>query len=154
MVEFGYNDLQTIQANGAAILYDIVPCNRRPQRVIHDNLSTNITLRGIVNNCCADKAQYKVTYSGNIAVPEGGTAGEIQLALAVGGEILPLTISTATPAAAEQFWNVRDSAVINVPVGCCATVSVRNASISADPATTPAPAIVVRNLDVQIDRIA
>lgn len=154
MVEFGYNELQTLQPGGAAILENIRPCNKRPQRVVHDNLTPNITLRGIVANPCCGNAQYNVRYSGNIAVADGGTAGEIQLALSVNGYVRPLTIAAATPAATEEFWHVSGDATIDVPVGCCTTVSVVNASVSATPATTPAPAVDVRNLNVDITRLA
>ena len=154
MVEFGYNDSQTIQAGQAAILSNIRPCSKRPQQVLHDDMTPNIMLRGIVRNPCCLSAQYNVRYSGNIAVPEGGTAGEIQLALSVDGYIRPLTIGAATPAAAGDFWHVSGDATIDVPVGCCPTVTVVNASVSATPATTPAPAVEVRNLNVVVNRLA
>ena len=77
MAEYGYNDLQTVQPGAAAILEDIRPCTRCPKLVIHDNMTPNLILRGIARNvnCCNPKAVYHVAYSGNIAVPEGGTAG-------------------------------------------------------------------------------
>lgn len=152
MAEYGYNELQTIQPGASAILQNLRPCTHRPQLVLHENETANITLRGIVNNMCCPMPEYKVHFSGNIAVPEGGTAGEIQLALALNGEIVPLTIAAATPAAAEEFWHVSGTKSFRVPVGCCATVAVENASVSPTPATTPAPAIVVRNLNVTVDR--
>lgn len=154
MVEFGYNEIQTLQPNGAAILQDIRPCTKRPQRVVHDNLTPNITLRGIVANSCCGNAQYNVRYSGNIALAEGATVGEIQLALSVNGYVRPLTIAAATPAAVGDYWHVSGDATIDVPTGCCTTVSVVNASVSATPTTTPAPAIDVRNLNVDITRLA
>lgn len=154
--EFGYNDLQTVQPGAAAILQDIRPCNACPKRVIHDDLTPNLILRGIVrnSNCCNPKAQYSVSYSGNIAIPEGGTAGEIQLALSVNGFVRPLTIAAATPAAAEEFWHVSGDTTIDVPAGCCTDIAVVNASVSPTPATTPAPAIDIRNLNVKVERIA
>lgn len=154
MVEFGYNNSQIIQAGQAAILNNIRPCQKRPQQVLHDDETPNIMLRGIVRNPCCAFAQYNVHYSGNISIPEGGTAGEIQLALSVDGYVRPLTIAAATPAAAEEYWHVSGEATIDVPVGCCPTVTVVNASTSATPATTPAPAIEVRNLNVVINRLA
>lgn len=147
MVEFGYNEVQTLTQNSAAILENIRPCTKRPQRVLHDNLTPNITLRGIVANSCCGAAQYNVRYSGNIAVSEGGTAGEIQLALSVNGYVRPLTIAAATPAAVGDFWHVSGDATIDVPVGCCTTVTVVNAS-------TTATSVDVRNLNVDITRLA
>lgn len=156
MAEYGYNEAQTLQPGAAAILQDIRPCTRCPQLVVHDNLTPNLILRGIVKNACGcnPKAQYSVSFTGNIAVPEGGTAGEIQLALSVNGFIRPFTIATATPAAAEEFWHVGGDTTIDVPAGCCIEVAVVNASVSATPGTTPAPAIDVRNLNVKVSRIA
>lgn len=147
MVEFGYNEVQTLTQNSAAILENIRPCTKRPQRVLHDNLTPNITLRGIVANSCCGTAQYNVRYSGNIAVSEGGTAGEIQLALSVNGYVRPLTIAAATPAAVGDFWHVSGDATIDVPVGCCTIVTVVNAS-------TTATSVDVRNLNVDITRLA
>ena len=154
MVEFGYNEVQTLGPGAAAILENIRPCTKRPQRVVHDNLTPNVTLRGIVANTCCGNAQYNVRYSGNIAVSEGGTAGEIQLALSVNGYVRPLTIAAATPAAVGDYWHVSGDATIDVPVGCCTTVTVVNASVSATPATTSAPTIDVRNLNVDVTRLA
>ena len=153
MAEFGYNDLQTVQPGAGALLNTIRPWNRRPQLVMHDEQSPLIYLRGAGCNPCS-KSDYEVVWSGNIAIPEGGTAGEIQLALAVDGQIIPLTIAAATPAAAEEFWQVGGVKTIRVDFGCCPTVSVVNASVSATPATTPAPAVAVRNLNVAITRVA
>ena len=155
MAEFGYNELQTLAPGAAAILENLRPCTRRPQLVMHENLSPTISLRGN-NPClcpCAD-AHYLVKFSGNIAIPEGGTPAEIQMAIALNGQILPLTLAAATPAAAEQFWHVSGEKTIVVSPGCCPSVTVVNASVSADPATTPAPTLVIRNLNVTVNRTA
>lgn len=155
MAEFGYDALQTVQPGAAAILQDVRPCAKCPQLVMHDNFTPNLTLRGIVRNmnCCNPKAQYSVSYSGNIAVPEGGTAGEIQLAISVDGFIRSLTIAAATPAAIEEFWHVSGDTTIDVAAGCCKDVAIVNASVSATPGTTPAPAVEIRNLNVKVTRI-
>ena len=85
MAEYVYNEVQLIQPGASALLNDSIPCNRG--YVVHRGGSGILTLRGIVNNPCAKFARYRVSFYGNIAVPEGGTAGEIQLALAIGGEV-------------------------------------------------------------------
>lgn len=156
MAKYGYNEVQEVQPGVGAILQDVRPCTRCPQLVVHDNLTPNLILRGIVRNtnCCNPKAQYNVEFNANIAIPEGGTAGEIQLALSVNGYIVPLTIAAATPAAAGDYWHVGGDTVIDVPMGCCTNVAIVNASVSADPATTPAPAINVRNLNVDVSRVS
>jgi len=152
MAEFVCNEVQLVQPGAAAVLNTAIACNRR--MVLHRPGSGILTLRGIINNPCCPFARYRVAYDGNIAIPEGGTAGEIQLALAIDGEVVPTSIAAATPAAADQYWNVNGFAIIDVPAGCYYTVSVENASVSADPATTPAPALNVRNLNVEVTRIA
>ena len=146
MATYGYVNTQTLQVGAPAILENIRPCNRRPQRVLHDNMSPIVTLRGIVNSPCNAGAQYKVSFSGNIAVAAGGTVGEIDLALSVEGYIYPLTIAAATPAAVGDFWHVSGDTNIDVPTGCCKTVTVVNASANT--------AIDVRNLNVEVDRKA
>ena len=152
MAEYTYNDVQLIQPNASALLNTAIECNKR--YVLHRPGSGILTLRGIVKNACAAFARYRVSFDGNIAVPEGGTVGEIQLALAIDGEIVPTSIAAATPAAVDQYWNVSGFAIIDIPSGCCYTVSVKNASVSADSATTPAPALNLRNLNVEVTRLA
>ena len=49
----------------------------------HREGSGIVTLRGITNQC---RARYFVDFSANIAVPTGGTAGAISLAIAISGE--------------------------------------------------------------------
>ena len=113
----------------------------------------NLLLRGIVRNpCCNARAQYNVTFSGNIALAEGATVGEIQLALSVNGFVRPLTIAAATPAAVGDYWHVSGEATIDVPAASDVDVAVVNASVGATPAT--APAIDVRNLNVKVKREA
>jgi hypothetical protein len=152
MAEYTYNEIQLIQPGASALLNTTIGCNKG--NVIHRPGSGILTLRGLVNNPCAYFARYRVSFDGNIAVPEGGTAGEIQLALAIGGEVVPTSIATATPTAANAYWNVSGFAIVDVPKGCCYTVAVENASVSADPATTPASALNLRNLNVEVTRMA
>lgn len=152
MAEYTYNEVQEVQPGMSAVLNDAIPCTRG--YVIHRPGSGILTLRGIVNNPCSTKARYRVSFDGNIAVPTGGTAGEIQLALAIGGEIVPTSIAAATPAAVAQYWNVSGFAIIDVPAGCCYTIAVENASVSADPSTTSASPVWIRNLNVETSRMA
>ena len=146
MASFGYVATQTLPIGGAATLENIRQCNRRPQRVLHDDMTPNITMRGIVNNPCSLSAQYNVRFSGNIAVATGGTVGEIDLALSVDGYVLPLTVAAATPAAIGDFWHVSGDATIEVPAGCCKTATVVNASTDT--------ALSLRNLSVEVNRLS
>lgn len=153
MAEFGYNERQTVQPGAGALLNTIRPCTRRPQLVMHEDENPLVYLRGAGCSPCGI-ADYEVEWKANIAVPEGGTVGEIQMALAVDGQVIPLTIGAATPAAVEQFWEVSGTKTIRINFGCCPAMSVVNASVSATPATVPAPAIAVRNLLVKVNRVA
>ena len=152
MAEFIYNEVQLVQPGAAAVLDTAICCNRG--YVLHRAGSGILTLRGITNNPCARFARYRVAFDGNIAVPTGATPGEIQLALAIDGEVVPTSIAAATPTAADAYWNVNGFAIVDVPAGCCYTISVENASVSSDPATTPALALNLRNLNVEVTRLA
>lgn len=152
MAEFVYNDSQLVEPNQNVLLNDSIPCPHG--YVLHRNGSGIVTLRGIVNNPCANFARYQVTYNGNIAIPEGGTAGAIAIALAIDGEPLQTSKAIVTPAAAQEFFNVTSTAIITVPKGCCFTISIENASVSATPATVPAPEIEVANSNLVVSRIA
>ena len=152
MAEYAFNQVQTVQPNQAVLLDTVIPCNKG--YVYHREQSGIVTLRGKVNNPCACFARYQVTFNGNIAVPEGGTAGPISVSLAISGEPVLTSRAIVTPAAAGDYFNVTSTAIITVPKGCCFNVSVENTSESATPATTPAPAIDVQNANLTVSRIA
>lgn len=151
MAEFTYNPIQEVQPNQPVILNTSIGCPRG--YVLHRNESGIVTLRGIVNNYCGCFARYQVTFNGNIAVPEDGTAGPISVALAIDGEPILTSRAIVTPAAVDEYFNVTSTAIITVPKGCCFNVSVENTSEAADP-TTPAPAINVQNANLTVSRIA
>ena len=151
MAEYVYNSVQEVQPNQNVLLTSSIPCNKG--YVYHRDGSGLLTLRGIVNNPCGCFARYQVTFNGNIAVPTDGTAGEIAVALAIAGEPIQTSKAIVTPAAVDQYFNVTSTAIITVPKGCCANVSVENASEGATAADTPT-AINVQNANLTITRIA
>lgn len=71
--------------------------------------------------------RYLITFSGNVAVPDGGTVGEVSLGIARAGEIIPGTVMRATPVAVEQYFNVSAQTYVDVYCNCCETVSIENA---------------------------
>ena len=144
--EFTYNPIQEVQPNQPVLLNDSIPCSKG--YVIHRNESGIVTLRGIVNNPCAKFARYQVTFNGNIAVPTGGTAGPISLAIAISGEPIATSEATVTPTATDAYFNVTSTAIITVPTGCCFNVSVENTT------DTAAQAINVQNANLVVNRIA
>lgn len=145
MAEFTYNPIQVVNANQPVILNDSIPCNKG--YVYHRDESGLVTLRGIVNNPAACFARYQVTFNANIAVPEGGTAGPISVALSISGEPILTSRAIVTPAAVGDYFNVTSTAIITVPKGCCFNVSVENVSDSGDP-------INVQNANLTVSRIA
>ena len=132
--------LQEVAENQNVLFTDTVICGN--PSIVHRAGSGLVTLRGLTNQC---RAQYKVSFSGNIAIPTGGTVEEISIALTIDGEPLGSTLMIETPAAVEQFSNVFSAVYIAVPRGCCVTVGVRN---------TSAQAINVQNANLIVERIA
>lgn len=134
------NAVQTVPANQNVYFTDTVICGNCS--ISHRDDSGLVTLRGVTNQC---RARFMVTFGGNIAVPTGGTVGPISLAIAIEGEPVPATTMIVTPAAVEQFFNVKSSVFIDVPRGCCTSISVVN--------TSDEP-IVVQNANLIITREA
>ena len=100
-------------------------------------------LKGATNGC---RAVYRVTFNGNIAIATGGTVEPISVALTINGEELGNATATVTPAAIGDFFNVSVTTFIEIPCGCCVTVSVENVSDTT--------AIDVTNADIIFDRVA
>ena len=124
-----------------------IPC--RAGYILHDNGMGVFTLRGPRENCFA---RYEITFSGNVEIPDTGEAGPIALAIAENGETLPSSVAIVTPAATEEAWNLTSLATVDVPKGCCLTVSLRH--VAADPDAEPAPVITVLNGVLRIARTA
>lgn len=150
MAEFAKNEIQLVSPNQPVTLNTIIGCNKG--YVYHRNGSGIVTLRGAVNNPTGCFARYQVTFNGNIAVPEGGTAGPIAVAIAIDGEPI-LTSRAIVTAAEDEYFNVTSTAIINVPKGCCQNISVENVTEPAD-VTTPATPINVQNANMTVSRIA
>lgn len=132
--------LQTVEANQNALFTDTVVCGSNS--IIHRDGSGLVSLRGLTNQC---RARFRVFFSGNIAIPTGGTVEPISVAIGVNGEAVASTIATQTPAAVEQFANVASAIFLDVPAGCCSQISVKNTSTQA---------IEIQNLNMIIERIA
>lgn len=72
--------------------------------------------------------RYLVGFSGNIAIPTGGTAAEISLGITQDGEVIAGSRMRATPSAVENYFNVSTQHYVDVYGGCCVTVGVENTS--------------------------
>lgn len=152
MAEFLANQSQAVGLNQPLIFTASIPCNKG--YVYHVDETGNFILKGIVNNACGSFARYQVTFNGNIAVPAGGTAAPIAVAITENGEPRPTSRAIFTPAAAEDYGNVTSTAIITVPRGCCFNISVRYVSGITDGTTTPPAEIDVINANLVISRIA
>lgn len=149
MAEYIANVEQIVPLNEAIDFTASIPCNRG--LVIHDDGTGVFTLRGCGSNCFA---RYRVTYNGNIAIPEGGTVAPVAVAVTVNGEARMASRAIFTPAAAEEYGNVTSTALVTVPRGCCFSVSVRAVSGITDGTTTPPVSISQINGNLVIDRVA
>lgn len=106
----------------------------------HRDGSGLVTLRGITNNCFA---RYLVAFNGDIAA--NASAGAISVAISLEGESLGAATMTVTPGATGAFFNVASQIYIDVPKGCCMTISAKNVS---------GQSIVVRNANLTASRVA
>lgn len=139
-MEITANALQTVQANQNVVFTETAVCGN--SSILHREGSGLVTLRGLTDQC---RARFKVYFSGNVAIPTGGTVAPIILAIAINGEGVGPTTMISTPAAAEEFNNVASFIYIEVPRCCCYTLSVRN--LGTDP-------IDVQNANLIVDRVA
>ena len=134
------NALQTVPANQNVYFTDTITCGNCA--ITHRDDSGLVTLRGMTGQC---RARFRVSFGANIAVPTGGTVGSISLAIAIDGEAVRSTTMTVTPTVVDAFFNVFSSVFIDVPRGCCVTISVKNITdVDVD----------VQNANLIVDRVA
>lgn len=151
MAEYLTRDsVETVALNMAIPFIDSIRCNKG--YVFHQNGTGIFVLRGVTPNCFA---RYEVEFTGNIAIPEGGAITPIATAIVVSGEERVGSRSIFTPTAVDEYGNVTSRAVVDVPKGCCFTVSVEyvNGTVD-DPTVVPTPLINVIDGSLSIDRIA
>ncbi len=147
--EYLANAPQSVALNAPIIFTASIPC--RKGYIYHEDETGIFTLRGITNQCFAT---YRVTYNGNVAIPESGEVTPIAVALTVSGEPRVTSRAIFTPAEVEEFGNLTSTAIVKVPRGCCFNLSVDYVSATEDPTVTPTPIITVQNSNLVIDRIA
>lgn len=145
--------VESVALNTAIPFVDSIPCNRG--YVYHQNGTGILVLRGIVNNPTACVTRYNVKFTGNIAIPEGGAITPIATAIVVSGEARSGSRSIFTPTVVDEYGSVTSRATIDVPRGCCFTVSVEyvNGSVN-DPTVTPTPLINVVDGSLSVTRKA
>ena len=140
--EYSMTALQTVAVDDN-VLFSNGSRACRKGFVQHRDDSGIFFLKGATNGC---RAVYRVTFNGNIAIATGGTVEPISVALTINGEALGNATATVTPAAIGDFFNVSVTTFIEIPCGCCVTVSVENVSDTTD--------IDVQNANIIFDRVA
>lgn len=139
-MELTANAIQTVNAGQNVLFTDVPICGNCS--IAHREGSGLVTLRGVTNQC---RARFKVTFGGNIAIPTGGTVEAISLAIALDGEAVGPTTMTVVPAAVGDFWNVYGAIFVEVPKGCCYSLSVQNINTQA---------IEIQNANLIVERVA
>jgi hypothetical protein len=140
-VEYSYPLTQTVAVDENILFLNGDRCCKKGL-IMHNDASGVFRVKG-VGNCC--KTIYKVHFNANIAIAEGGTVEPITVALTQNGEVLRNAVATVTPTVTEAFFNASFETFIELPCGCCDTISVRNISDTA---------IDVINANIVIDRVA
>lgn len=140
MAEFTAVAIQEVAANQNVLFTEQPVCGNCS--IVHREGSGLVTLRGITKQC---RARFRVFFNGNIALPTGGTAGPISVAIAINGETVASTRMIVTPAAVNQYFNIAGAVFLDVPAGCCNQISVKNTS------TVP---INVQNANLIVERVA
>jgi hypothetical protein len=140
MAEYTANAVQTVAAN-QDVLFTSEPISGNCS-ILHRSGSGLVTLRGITRQC---RARFKVTFSGNIAIPSTGTAGAISISISANGEPLDSSTMISTTSTVAQFNNVSSAVFIDVPIGCCTQIAVKNISTQA---------ISVQNANLLVERVA
>ena len=140
--EYNFIPLQTIGVDENVTFMDGDRACRKGY-ISHRSGSGIFFLKGSNNGC---KAVYRVTFNANIAVAEEGTLEPISIALTINGEALGNATAIVTPAAIGDFFNVSVTTFVDIPCGCCVTVSVENTSETTD--------IDVTNANIIFDRVA
>lgn len=141
-VEYSYPLVQTVEADENVLFLNGNRCCRKGL-IMHNDSSGIFRVKGVSNSC---KTIYKVHFNANIAVTTGGTVEPISVALVQNGEVLRNAVATVTPTVAEAFFNASFETFVELPCGCCDTISVRNISDTT--------AIDVINANIVIDRVA
>lgn len=140
-MEITNNAVQSVAA-GSNVIFGSTAVAGGPC-IVHREGSGLVTLRGLTNSQC--RARFRVSFGANIAVPTGGTAGAISMAIAINSEPVQTSSMITTPAAVNEYHNVYASIFLDVPKGCCTQVSVENTSTAA---------VDVQNANLIVERVA
>ena len=145
--EYSYPLTQNVAVDENIVFLNGDRCCRKGF-IVHSDASGVFRLKGICKNC-APRAIYKVNFHANVAVApaaDGGVLEPVTLALVQNGETARNTVSVVTPAAIGDQWVINFETLVELPCGCCDTISVQNISETT--------AIEVENANILFERIA
>ena len=145
--EYSYPLTQNVAVNENIVFLNGDRCCKKGF-IVHNDASGVFRLKGICKNC-APRAIYKVNFHANVAVApadEGGVLEPIVIALSQNGETARNTVSVVTPATIGDKWVVNFETQVEIPCGCCDTISVRNISANTS--------IEVENANILFERTA
>lgn len=150
MAEYLTRDsVESVALNSPIQFLDSISCSAG--NVYHPVGSGIFILKGRTNNCFA---RYEIEFTGNISIPEEGEVTPIATAITVNGEAQQGSRSIYTPADIDEYGNVTSRSIVDVPKGCCLTISVEYINGVTDGTTTPTPTINVIDGSLSINRIA
>ena len=120
-----------------------IPCTKG--QVLHRNDSGIFTVKGPCCNGGQCFARYRVTFAANITVADGGVAATgASIAISQNGEALGSATANSTPGTLGEFNNINVFTYVDVPKGCCYTISVTNNGTQG---------IVVKNAALAFERV-
>ena len=133
--------LQTVATNQNVLFTETAVGSNN--NMYHREGSGLVTLRAASSSQC--RARFKISFGANVAIPTGGTVGPINLAIAINGEGIDSTTMISTPSAVQEFNNVFSAIFLDIPTGCCQTLSVKNIT-TAD--------VLIQNANLIVERVA
>lgn len=139
-MEITANAIQLVQPNQNVLFTETAVAGN--SSIVHREGSGLVSMRGLTQQ---NRARFRVSFGGNIAVPTEETVGPISLAIAISGEAIPATTMIVTPTVVDAYFNVFSAIFLDVPSGCCSQVSVKN--ISEIP-------VNVQNANLIVERVA
>lgn len=139
-MEITANAIQLVQSNQNVLFTETAVAGN--SSIVHREGSGLVSMRGLTQQ---NRARFRVSFGGNIAVPTDETVGPISLAIAINGEAIPATTMIVTPTVVDAYFNVFSAIFLDVPSGCCSQVSVKN--ISEIP-------VNVQNANLIVERVA
>lgn len=129
---------------GSNIMFDATPIPGNCS-IVHKDGSGLVTLRALRNNQC--RARFRITFSGNLKANTDATISGVtllSLAIAQNGEAIPASIMTISVGDTGSVYNVATEVFVDVPTGCCTTISVKNITDGVSVDTINANLIVER----------